>query len=32
VAHHRHKVTLASRVDLQDSEAVLGIVEGDALD
>ena len=32
MADHRHKVPFATGMDLQDSEAVLGIVEGDALD
>jgi hypothetical protein len=31
MTNNSHKVTLASRVDFQDSEAVLRIVEGDAL-
>ena len=32
MADHGHKITLASRVDLQDSKAILGVVEGDAFD
>ena len=32
MADNRHKIAFAPRVDFQDSEAVLGIVEGDALD
>jgi hypothetical protein len=32
VAHHGHEVSFASRVDLEDAEAVLDVVEGDALD
>src|SRR4051812_47075619 len=32
MAHHCHKVPLATGVDLQDSKAIVGIVEGDALD
>lgn len=32
MTNNRHKVTLASRVDLQDRKAVLGIVESHALD
>ena len=32
MANDCHKVTLAARVDFQDREAVLGIVESDALD
>ena len=32
MADNRYEVTLATGMDLQDSEAALGIVEGDALD
>ena len=32
MADDRHEVTFATGMDLQDSEAALGIVEGDALD
>ena len=32
MADNRHKIAFAPRMDFQDSEAVLGIVEGDALD
>src|SRR5215213_9947799 len=32
MANNCHKVTLATGMDLQDSKAILGIVEGDALD
>ena len=32
MADHSHEIALAARLDLQDREATLGIVEGDALD
>ena len=32
MAHHRHGVTLAACLNLEDGKAILGIVEGDALD
>ena len=32
VADHGHQVALAPRLDAQDAEAVVGVVEGDPLD
>lgn len=32
MADHGHEIPLAAHLDPQDAEAVLGIVEGDALD